>query len=350
MLNIETNLIESTPIESNLIESTPIESTPIESTPIESNLIESTPIESTPIESIPIESTPIESTPIESTPIESKINDKKMCGATTHTKKNTKSQSTGLSKRITQLNKDGRKLNDDSINSETTLTEAMTDIIAYAKYKIGEIGGTIIHKKQISLYECQEYFNKVGGPSPNELNKNVCMKPDGGFLIAKINNIEYPLMIVEDKVQGTNDILYEENKKRQSTGNAIERGAKNIRGAEMIFSGMDIFPYVLFASGCDFHHTETISKRIEMMNLGFENHYVEINPNKTNEIISGNIDEMISSINIKKCCGKSILSVFVKAHKWNEMKHGSSMWKKNEIVKICCKVIDLVVIEITNKV
>lgn len=257
-------------------------------------------------------------------------------------------QSAGISKRITQLNKEGRKLNDDSINSESTMTQAMTDIITYTKDKIAKICGTIIHKKQISLYECQLYFHKVGGPPPNELNKHVSMKPDGGIIIAIINNIEYPLMIVEDKVQGTNDILHEHNKKRQSTGNAIERGAKNIRGAEMIFSEMNIFPYVLFASGCDFHHTETISKRIEMMNMGFPNHYIEINPNKTNEIISTNIDEIISSINIKKCCGKSILSVFVKAHKWNEMKHGSSMWEKNEIVKICCKVIDIVVDEITN--
>ena len=260
----------------------------------------------------------------------------------------TTSQSIGISKRITQLNKEGRKLNDDSINSESTMTQAMVDIITYTKDKIAKIGGKIIHKKQISLYECQQYFHKVGGPTPNELNKHVSMKPDGGIIIATINNIEYPLMIVEDKVQGTNDILHEQNKKRQSTGNAIERGAKNIRGAEMIFSEMNIFPYVLFASGCDFHHTETISKRIEMMNMGFPNHYIEINPNKTNETISTNIDEIISSINIKKCCGKSILSVFVKAHKWNEMKHGSSMWEKNEIVKICCKVIDIVVDEITN--
>lgn len=84
--------------------------------------------------------------------------------------------------------------------------------------------------------------------------------------------------------------------------------------------------------------------------MGFPNHYVEINPNKTNEIISGNIDEIISSINIKKFRGIGIASIFVKAHKWNEMKHGSSLWKKHEIVKICCKVIDLVVIEITKKV
>jgi len=258
-------------------------------------------------------------------------------------------QSIGLSKRLTQMNEEGRKLNDDSSFSESTLSDAMIEVLLYAKERVTKIGGTISHRKKISLYECQEYFNKVGGPIPNERNKKVCMKPDGGIIFARINSIEYPILIVEDKVQGTNDTLFQENKKRQATGNAIERGGKNIRGAEMIFSWMDIFPYVLFASGCDFHHTESISQRIVMMNMGVPNHYIEINPEKTPEMIDSNIDDIIRSITINKLCGKSITSVFVKAHKWNEMKHGCSMWKKNEIVKICCKVIDLVIEELVKK-
>ena len=61
------------------------------------------------------------------------------------------SKSMGLSKRLIQMNSDGRKLNVDSISSESTLGDAMIDIIAYAKEKIATIGGTIAHKKQISL-------------------------------------------------------------------------------------------------------------------------------------------------------------------------------------------------------
>jgi type II restriction enzyme len=254
------------------------------------------------------------------------------------------SKSMGLSKRLIQMNSDGRKLNVDSISSESTLGDAMIDIIAYAKEKIATIGGTIAHKKQISLYECQQYFHKVGGPTPNNMN-NQYMKPDGGIIFATINHMEYPIMIVEDKVQGTNDTLHEEGKKRQATGNAVERAGKNIRGAEMIFSEMNIFPYILFASGCDFHHTETISKRIEMMNMGFPNHYIEVTPQKS-EIM---LENMLSSIHIHKCCGRSIASVFIKAHKWDEMSHGSSRWKKEEIIKIGYKVIDLVVDELIKK-
>lgn len=259
-------------------------------------------------------------------------------------------QSEGLSTRLTKMNKDGRKLNEDSIVSESTLCEAITEILEYTKEQFKSLGGTIIHKKKMSLYECQEYFNRKGGPIPDKKNKNVFMKPDGGIIFAKINDIEYPILIVEDKVQGTNDILFALKKKRQATGNALERFAKNVRGAEMIFSEMNIFPYVLFASGCDMHATETISKRLEMGNYGITNHYLEISPDRSEPQIQQHIDEqIIPKINIGLHRGRySVASVFVKAHKWDEMPHGSSSWKKNDIVKICNKVIDLVLNELTQ--
>ena len=247
------------------------------------------------------------------------------------------SQSAGLSQRLTQLNTDGRKLNDDSKGSESTLTLAMVEINAYAKDIFKD--GKILHKTKMSLYECQKYLGIV---EPKEENKKVCMRPDGGILFLVVDGKHIPILIVEDKVQGTNDNLHQQKKKRQATGNAIERAGKNIRGAEMIFSGLDIFPYILFASGCDFHSSETISKRIEMMNFGNPNHYINIDVDTTDLIISTNIDEIIPNISIKKVKERSIASVFVKAHKWDTMKHGSSLWKKDEIVKLCCKVLDLV--------
>jgi len=253
------------------------------------------------------------------------------------------SQSSGLSARLTQLYDGGRHLNDDSRGSEDTLTEAMVDIIKYANEKFGKHGFKISKKSTISLYECQVYFNNAGGPPPNEINKTVYMKPDGGILIAEKDGKSIPILIAEDKVQGSNDTRYAEHKERQSTGNAIERGAKNIRGAEMIFAGQDIFPYALFASGCDLHQSETISKRIEMGNMGFPNHYINISPSTTNIEIQRDIDTIVSNINIKKFLGRvSTASVFVKAHKWDEMPHGSSLWKKDEVFRICSRIIDLV--------
>jgi len=201
-------------------------------------------------------------------------------------------------------------------------------------------GGKVMHAKSISLYDCQKYFNKFGGPPPNPENKHVCMRPDGGILFVMVNHDWIPLLIVEDKVQGTNDKLFEQGKKRQATGNAIERAGKNIRGAEMLFISQDIFPYIIFASGCDFHSSETIAKRIEMMNMGVPNHYINVSATTSQEQINDIIKETIPNISLKKVCGKSIASVFVKSHKWNEMKHGSSSWKKEEQLEILKNVID----------
>lgn len=259
------------------------------------------------------------------------------------------SKSTGLSERLKKFADDGRHLNDDSCVSEGTLSAAICELIPYTTTLFASIGATIEHKKTISLYECQEYFHKVGGPPPNSDNKKVCMKPDGGVFIMLHNGKRTPILIIEDKVQGTNDILHAESKKRQATGNAIERGAKNIRGAEMLFADLDIFPYVMFASGCDFHSSETIAKRIEMMNMGMPNHYIDVTPERTPEDIASALLAVKESVSIKKLCGKSIATVFVKAHKWDSMPHGASSWKKAEIVDLCKKVIDDVFKSVSSK-
>lgn len=248
--------------------------------------------------------------------------------------------SEGLSQRALQRAEEGLHLNDDSSSSESTLKDTMKEVIAYATEKFAPLGYTIETSPAITLFECQEYYHKVGGPPPNPANKNVSMKPDGGIVYA-VKESRIPILMVEDKVQGTNDTRFEKKLGRQSTGNAIERGAKNIRGAEMLFTGT-IFPYVLFASGCDFHSSETIAKRIEMMNMGYPNHSIEITPSTTDEWIHESLLALLPSIQVKKTLGKGIASVFVKSHKWNVMKHGSSLWKKDEQVLLLKHVMDKV--------
>ena len=253
------------------------------------------------------------------------------------------SQSRLLSNNIKAMAAGGRHLNDNSKVSEKVLDSAMIEVIKYTREKAHSYGINIEHRTKVTLYECQEYFHRKGGPPPNLENKKVFMKPDGGVLFAVISDtIKLPLLIVEDKLQGTNDLKHTNGEKRQATGNAIERGAKNIRGAEMLFASYDIFPYVLFASGCDFHKSETIAKRIEMMNMGVPNHYINIDKETTDESIKTDLDRLIPNITVDNIHGKSIASVFVKAHKWNTLPHGSSVWKKNEIIQICKRVIDLV--------
>jgi len=239
----------------------------------------------------------------------------------------------------THLNyaENGNRLNDDSKSSENSLSEAMKPILAYARYIFRQLNIEIEYRTSMSLYECQEFFHRQGGPKPNIKNKKVFMKPDGGIILGKKANGEVvPLLIIEDKVQGTNDNLYFLGKKKQSCGNAIERGGKNIRGASMLFIGLPYFSYVLFAAGCDFHHSHTISKRIEMMNYGIPNHYIEVTEDDYD------ISSVIESINVSKKLNLDTFSCFIKAHKWDKMQHNSSLWKMKERIDICKRVLDLV--------
>jgi hypothetical protein len=243
------------------------------------------------------------------------------------------SQSSALSKRLAQLNEDGRTLIDDSALSEENLTGAMREIVQYASEKAVAFGATVSWEKSISLYDCQVLFEKISGRHPDPKNKKIFMKPDGGILFLVKGEEKIPILISEDKVQGTNDVLFTLGKKRQATGNAIERAAKNIRFAEMLFTS-DIFPYVIFASGCDFHPSETIAKRLESMNFGTPNHYVEMGEN-----VDEQIEAILPNIDVKKRYG-SVASIFVKAHKWDIMDHGTSKWKKEERIKILQTVVD----------
>lgn len=249
-------------------------------------------------------------------------------------------QSAGLRVRHTQYHKDGNHLCQDSNESEATLKEAMKEVLEYAEQRIGELGGIMEYKTIISLYDCQQAFHNAGGPEPNPDNKGVSMRPDGGIIFATFNDTTYPVFIGEDKVQGTNDLRLAEGKKKQSLGNAIERAAKNIRGCEMLCAHMNAFPYVIFASGCDFHDSETIAKRVEMMNLGYPNHYLGVSPTTTCDDLDTGLDKMLSDTDVEKKFGHGIASVYVKAHKWDKMKHGSSRWRKKEILNISKCVID----------
>jgi hypothetical protein len=260
------------------------------------------------------------------------------------------SQSAGLSKRHKTRREEGKCLNDDSKSSEKLMMQGVAILMPYAVEKIAALGGKLYTKDKMSLYECQQYFHKAGGPVPNEQNKNVFMKPDGGIFMARFEekDLDLPIIFLEDKRQGTNDERLAEGKDRQSTGNAVERAAKNIRGAEMVCAGVPYYPYTIFASGCDFHSCETIAKRLEMGNMGFPNHNVELAPETTSIEIDQQIGKIADSIRIQKCLGHGVASVFVKTHKWDKMAHGSSAWTVDEMVILSKKVIDLAIDEIAK--
>jgi hypothetical protein len=270
---------------------------------------------------------------------------KKGSGGGGHT---TGGRAAGLSNRLLQLNRDGRTLVDDSNLSEATLKAAMSDVLAFARSEVEKLGGVVEHVSSISLADCQKMFHEAGGPEPMGVaeNSKVSMRPDGGIIMATIDGKKYPLFIGEDKVQGTNDSRLAAGLPRQSTGNAIERAAKNIRGCEMITAHMNVFPYVVFASGCDFHESETISKRLVMMNMGRPNHYLEVGPEAPP--VPRQMEGVIGSINIDKLMGHGLASIFVKAHKYDKMPHGASRWTRPELVSIATRVVTLALRSVTK--
>ena len=116
----------------------------------------------------------------------------------------------------------------------------------------------------------------------------------------------------------------------------------------MLCSNASIFPYVIFASGCDFHHTETIAKRLEMMNMGIPNHYLEITKTNQPENQTKQFSKLMSEISVKKVLGHGIATICIKSHKYDVLPHGSSRWQKTEIENICKKMIDLSLNQVTQ--
>jgi len=155
-------------------------------------------------------------------------------------------------------------------------------------------------------FKFQKYLTKKEiyidtGINPNykpSSPKSTGPKPDGGIIFVKINDKWYPILISEAKKQGTNNILraikemYDWNysderiaeevgwrvervtktikdaKFKQARGNAIERAYKNWEELRLYMEEYDYFPYLIFASGCDFEEGSTIPDRMDAMTRG----------------------------------------------------------------------------------
>ena len=89
------------------------------------------------------------------------------------------------------------------------------------------------------------------------------MRPDGGILsLLDRAGLTFPLLIVEKKNQGTNDLRKTEGKQKQARGNAIERLGKNVIGFRAALTNESIFPFVCFGDGCDFEDDSSILDRV----------------------------------------------------------------------------------------
>lgn len=280
-------------------------------------------------------------------------------------------QSAGLSERHLNMHQEGRTLVTDSNVSEGNLKTMIEPLIRFAKTQIEPYGGTIDYHTKLSLEDIMQYGaddtflfpspeqqkeqkeqkklkeGKEGKEEKEEKNDNarVSIRPDAGILLWRINNKHYPIYIGEDKVQGTNDRLFLNGQKKQATGNAIERYFKNVRAEELLCCRVPYFPSVCFASGCDFHHSETIAKRLEAGNYGVPNLYAEITKEQPDIPELALSEKFIDNINIMKKWVSayvpyaSVPIVCVKAHKWDQMPHSSSLWLPSEYLEISKQIV-----------
>ena len=285
-------------------------------------------------------------------------------------------QSEGLSQRHIAMRQGGRTLVDDSNISEGNLKTIIEPLIEWTKAAVLPYGGEIQYFTKLSLADLQKKLadpehiigaevscacdleatgGKCKGQSPDAaMNERVSIRPDAGIIMWTYKGIQYPLYIGEDKVQGTNDKLYAAGKPRQATGNAIERYFKNVRAEEMLCAHVPYFPSVVFASGCDFHSSETIAKRLEAGNYGTPNHYIEIQSFNTPDAVdtSMTLDTLVKNVSIRKQSRgayapfAAVSTVCIKAHKWDDLPHNSSLWRPNEYFEVSRRIVSLAIQEV----
>ena len=83
-----------------------------------------------------------------------------------------------------------------------------------------------------------------------------------------------------------------------------------------------------------FISSESISGRILSANYGFPNHTIEISPKTITEETQANLTDILTKVSIHKKQNLPIIQPFLKTHKYDEMRHNSSDWTKNERVRI----------------
>ncbi len=155
----------------------------------------------------------------------------------------------------------GTVINLTSSKQETELGRALAVVVEQI---IGEFAVALLHEPTWNLRrlvsDLREEFPDVPFADPQDKSS---MRPDGGIL-SMLDGDEnpHPILIVEVKNQGTNDLRAAEGKPKQAMGNAIERLGKNVIGFRTAMLPQGIMPFVCFGYGCDFADGSSILDRV----------------------------------------------------------------------------------------
>jgi len=152
-------------------------------------------------------------------------------------------------------------INVSSKKQETTVVKALQEVISKLdeNYPVKLIHQSFWYLKDI-VKTLRKNFPKIEFYYHFDSSN---IRPDGGILSIKSRNNEvFPILIVEVKNQGTNDLREKEGLSPQAKGNAIERLGKNVIGVRTALSHESIMPFVCFGYGCDFASSSSILDRV----------------------------------------------------------------------------------------
>jgi type II restriction enzyme len=158
------------------------------------------------------------------------------------------------------------KYNNGALKGENEMNQAMKLVIKHLKsiypYEFSHESSITLSK--IIEESLPEYKNFLYCESTSSR-----AQPDGGIIYLHIGNYKFPILMAENKLQGTIDKLAKQGKKQIAQGNAIERLGKNVLLFQTYLRilGHNIFPFVCFGNGYDFKEGSTIRDRVIAINM-----------------------------------------------------------------------------------
>lgn len=157
--------------------------------------------------------------------------------------------------------REGTIINLKSSQQEGRLGEALKSVV---RTLTDDFGVLLHHEKDWKLADIVTKLRAHFPDVPFHYHfSSSAMRPDGGILSVRDGSGRtYPVLIVEVKNQGTNDLRALEGKPPQAKGNAIERLGKNVIGFRTAMLNEGIVPFVCFGDGCDFAHDSSILDRV----------------------------------------------------------------------------------------
>lgn len=155
----------------------------------------------------------------------------------------------------------GTVINLTSKKEETALGHALQEVVERLQ---SDFGVELHHEPQWKLVDVVTRLRALFPDVPfHHYFATSAMRPDGGILSIKATSGDsFPILIVEVKNQGTNDLRAAEGKAPQARGNAIERLGKNVIGFRTAMLNEAIVPFVCFGDGDDFQDSSSILDRV----------------------------------------------------------------------------------------